>query len=62
MSDLKAAAATGAASVSGAGMSFFVKTLPIVQWCSAAVAVLAGLVTISIGMIKLHSWLRSRKP
>ena len=58
--EMKTAAVTGATSVAGAGTSFFVKTLPVVQWCAAAVAILAGAVTVLLGLIKLHAWAASR--
>ena len=58
---VKDAVIAAAVSVGGASASFFVKTLPVVQWGAAAVAIVAGLTTITIGLTKLHSWLKSRK-
>jgi hypothetical protein len=60
MSDLKTAAVSGLSSAAGAGTSFFVKTLPVVQWGAAFVAIIAGLITIVIALNKFHAWLKRR--
>ncbi len=52
------AVTSGAVSVAGASTSFFVDTLPIVQWGAAAIAIVAGGITIALGVIKLMDWSR----
>ena len=57
----KDAVISAAVSGGAAGASWFVKTLPVVQWCAAVVAIVSGLIAIAIGGIKLWTWWRSRR-
>ena len=57
---VKDAVISAGVSLGSAGTSFFVATLPVVQWFAAAVAVIAGLITIAIGATKLRQWWKSR--
>jgi hypothetical protein len=50
-----------ATSSGAAATSWFATTLPVVQWCAAAVAVLSGLVALAVGLTKLHDWWGSRR-
>jgi hypothetical protein len=58
---VKDAAIAAVVSAGSAGTSFFVATLPVVQWLAAVVAVISGLVAIALGVTKLHQWLKSRR-
>ena len=57
---MKAAVGSAVASGGATWTSFFVATLPVVQWGAAAVAIVAGLVTVAIGAIKLRQWWKAR--
>jgi hypothetical protein len=40
--------------------SFYVETLPMLQWFSVLLAILSGLVALALGIIKLIEYLRKR--
>lgn len=43
-----------AASVSGSSFSFFVETLPVLQWVSVLIGIVAGVIAIALGVKKLQ--------
>lgn len=51
------------AGMSGAAtlISFFVATLPIVQWCAALMAVVSGAVAVVWGVLKIVDRLKDRE-
>lgn len=58
--EVKTAFAAASVSTGSAATSFFVATLPIVQWSAAAVAVISGVVAIVVGGIKILEWWRNK--
>ena len=47
-------------SLSAAAVSWFIDTLPVVQWTAAAVAILSGLLACLLGVTKLIDWYRKQ--
>ncbi len=50
--------ATGTTSVVAAGTSFFVATLPMMQWLAATVAIISGVIAILLGLAKIVGTVR----
>lgn len=59
MLGLKRAVAPAATSVSSTIVSFFVQSLPMVQWLSAAVAIVSGVLAIVWVVIQIRDRLRA---
>ena len=57
---LKDAAIAASVSIGSAGTSFFVATLPVVQWLAGAVAIISGIIAILLGVTKLRQWRKLR--
>lgn len=55
-------AVVGAAGTSGGftALSFFTETLPVIQWISVAVGIVAGVLAIVLAVIKLRRYANGR--
>lgn len=58
---IKRAVAPAATSVGSTIVSFFVQSLPFVQWLSAAVAVVSGVLAIVWVLVQIHDRFATRE-
>lgn len=59
--DIQRAVVPAAVSGGSATVSFFASTLPVVQWCAGAVAIVSGLLGASWAALKWWEWFKARK-